>query len=187
MRIVIIALFFLLAGTAVRADQIADSAGRYKIDPASQLRFSVAQVGGGGIEGRFTRFSGIFSLDGQNIARSKVDFVLQADGIDVADPRIADFIRSDAVFNAAKYPEIIFRSTRIRKTGANTAHVEGNLTARGMTRIVGLEVEFQGREGRVIRFRAAGRMSRALFGMEVGTPIYSNMVVLDLDIAGKRM
>lgn len=184
---VVAMVLMVLAGSAAKADELAEAAGRYRIESSSVLRFSVAQMGGGGIAGTFPKFSGTFVLDGGDIGRSKVDFTLDANAIEAGDPRIGEFIRSDAVFDAASHPRITYRSTSVSRTGPKTARIEGQLTARGITRNVGFDVELSGRDQRHLRFRVTGRMSRALFGMEIGTPIYSNRVELDLDLRGARL
>ncbi len=180
-------VLMMLAASAAKADELAEAAGRYRIDPSSVLHFSVAQMGGGGIAGTFPKFSGIFVLDGGDIARSKVDFTLDANAIEAGDPRIGEFIRSDAVFDAGAYPKITYRSTSVTRTGPKTARIDGQLTARGITRNVGFDVELAGRDQRHLRFRVTGRMSRALFGMEIGTPIYSNRVEFVLELQGTRI
>ena len=56
-----------------------------------------------------------------------------------------------------------------------------------MTRPTKFAIAFEGRQGGTLRFHVTGKLSRALFNMDVGTPIYSNMVVLDMDLVGQKM
>ena len=181
-----IALFFLLWPALCFADQFSDAAGRYRVLQSSRIHFSVAQMGGAAIEGDFTRFSGTFALD-KNIAGSKVEFSLEPGSVTAADPRIEQFITSASVFDAASFPTVSFRSTSVKRSGDNTAIIEGRLTVKGMTRPARFSVTFQSRSGRTLKFHVTGKLSRALFKMDVGTPVYSNMVVLDMELTGQRM
>lgn len=181
-----IALFFLLLlAPAAQADRLADAAGRYRLAPESRISFHVGQMGGGGVDGIFPAFAGQFSLSAE-IERSEVDVTIDPRVIETVDPRITEFLKSEAVFNVDKHPAIRFRSTKVTRTGDRSAALEGLLSARGITRPARFSVDFEAAEGGTIRFRVTGKLSRALFGMEVGTPIYSNMVEFDMALVGQR-
>jgi len=182
---ILVAFLCLSMASAAKADELDQAAGHYKVARDSVIGFSVGMMGGGSISGSFPNFSGNFILD-PNMTRSKVDFSLNANDITTPDPRIGEFIRSDAVFNAAQYPTITYQSTAVKRTGDRSAHIEGQLTARGLTRTVGFDVTFESRKGSTLRFHVTGKMSRALFKMDVGTPIYSNMVEFDMQMVGSR-
>ena len=181
-----VALLLLLSPVLAHADPFSDAAGRYRVLPSSRIHFSVAQMGGAAIVGEFRRFSGIFVL-ARAIAGSSVTVTLDPASVSAADPRIENFIRSEAVFDAARFPAVSFRSSSVTRTGDNTASIEGRLTAKGRTRPARFTVTFAGKTGRSLKFRVDGKLSRALFGMDVGTPVYSNMVVLDMELVGQRM
>lgn len=185
-RLRLLICLLVLSPLTSRAESLSAVEGRYRVDPSSTIRFSVAQLGGQAIEGTFTRFSGHFRLGGADASRSSVQFALAPDSVRAADPRIEAFIRSDAVFAVETYPDVSYRSTRVKRTGDETAQIEGRLTAKGVTRDTRFEIRYIGREGSALKFHVTGKMSRALFHMDVGTPIYSNMVVLDMDLIGRR-
>lgn len=177
----------LIAGPAqARTPDLAQAAGTYDIGAASQIRFSVDQVGGGGIQGSFTKFSGRFQIDGGNVATSSVSFTLYPQSVSTAEGRMEDFLRSSAVFDAASYPTVTFRSTAVRQTGDDTAVVDGMLTARGITHREQFAVRLQQLSGRQIAFNVTGKVYRSRYKMDVGTPIYLNIVKFDMDIRGQR-
>ncbi|MBL0371397.1 polyisoprenoid-binding protein [Rhizobium sp. KVB221] len=184
-RVMLIAVLLIWPMVA-SADAFSDAAGRYRVLPSSRIHFSVAQMGGAAVAGEFKRFKGSFQLDGRDVSRSKVDFTLEPASVSAVDPRVEEFIRSEPVFNAAKYPVVTFRSTSVKRTGDNTASIDGRLTAKGVTRPTRFSVAFGGRSGGTLKFHVTGKMSRALFGMDVGAPVYSNVVVLDMMLVGAR-
>jgi polyisoprenoid-binding protein YceI len=185
MRRTILASLLLSLPLAAQAESLDTLKGRYRVDPSSTIRFSVAQMGGQAVEGRFRSFTGQFVLTG-DAARSTVQFSLAPGSVEAGDPRVEVFIKSGAVFDVANHPKITFRSTAVRQTGDDTAIIDGRLTAKGVTRDTKFQIRYQGRSGSGVKFHVTGKMSRALFGMDVGTPIYSNMVVLDMELIGRR-
>lgn len=186
MQRVLILVIALLYPSLASADEFSDAIGRYRVLPSSRIHFSVAQAGGASIEGEFRRFKGTFKLD-RNIGRSVVEISLEPGSVKAVDPRIEEFIKSEAVFDAANHPTISFRSTGVTRTGNNSASIDGRLSAKGLTRPTRFQVLFKGQSGKMLKFHVTGKMSRALFKMDVGTPIYSNMVVLDMDLVGQRL
>jgi polyisoprenoid-binding protein YceI len=168
------------------ADAFSDAAGRYRVQPSSVIHFSVAQMGGAAIEGEFKRFKGTFQLDGKNVARSKVDISIDTGSVSAADPRIEEFIKSEAVFDAANHPTVRFVSTGVARSGEKSAAIQGQLSAKGITRPTRFSVTLQEQNARTLKFHVTGKLSRALFKMDVGTPIYSNMVVLDMTLVGRK-
>jgi polyisoprenoid-binding protein YceI len=181
-------LFCLLAATpfSLHAESLGALEGRYKVAPSSTIQFSVAQIGGQAIEGRFKSFSGQFVLGGEDASRSSVQFSLSPGSVEAVDPRVEEFIKSEAVFDVATYPKVSFRSTAVKRTGDDSAVITGRLTAKGVTRDTKFNIRYEGRSGGGLKFHVTGKMSRALFNMDVGTPVYSNMVVLDMELIGKR-
>jgi len=186
MQRALIALILLLWPAFSFADQFSNAVGRYRVLPSSRIHFSVAQMGGAAIEGEFRQFKGTFQLD-KTVGRSKVEISLQPGSVKAVDPRIEQFIKSEAVFDAANHPTVSFRSTGVKRTGDSSASIDGQLSAKGVTRPTRFTVSFKGQTGKTLKFHVTGKLSRALFKMDVGTPVYSNMVVLDMDLVGQRM
>ncbi|TAN16553.1 MAG: polyisoprenoid-binding protein [Rhizobiaceae bacterium] len=177
----------LLATTlSARPDTLSSLRGRYLIAPSSRIVFSVAQVGGGGIAGTFSHFSGTFDLHPDDIARSSVTLSLQPASVKTSEPRIGNFLRSSAVFDAVDYPVITFHSTSVRREGDNRAVVEGSLTARGVSHGETFKATLTGRQGRTVSFHVVGDILRSPYGMDVGTPIYSNVAHFDMMLKGER-
>ena len=166
---------------------LGDAAGSYTISPTgSSIRFSMGKAGGGGLDGAFGRFKGSIRIDNSDIGRSRVNLTIFPESVGTGQSRVDAFLRSDAVFDAANSPEIQFSSTSIKRTGETTALVTGRLTARGKTFPEKFTAELGGLKGGTIRFRVTGKVLRSRYGMDVGTPIYSNVVDFDMTLTGRR-
>ena len=176
-----------LAMPVFAAVALSDAAGSYTVSPAgSSIRFSVGKAGGGGLAGAFARFNGSIRIDNSNVGRSQVNFTIFPESVGTGQSRVDAFLRSDAVFDSANSPEIRFRSTSVKRTGETTALVTGRLTARGKTFQEKFTAELGGLKAGTIRFHVTGKVLRSRYGMDVGTPIYSNVVDFDMTLTGKR-
>ncbi len=180
-------LAFLVPPLRANADALGDAAGTYHINKSSSIRFRVNQAGGGGgIIGNFGSYSGLFQIDGKNVSNSNVTFTLLPKSVRANEARMEEFLRSDAVFDVAAYPEITFRSTSVTRTGDNTARIDGVLTARGKARKAQFIATLRKQTASTISFHVTGSIYRAPYGMGVGTPIYSNVVQFDMQLNGTR-
>jgi polyisoprenoid-binding protein YceI len=176
-----------LAMPVFAAVDLNDAAGSYTVNPASSsISFSIGKVGGGGLNGAFGRFKGSIRIDNSDVSRSRVNFTIYPDSVGTGQGRIDAFLRSDAVFDVANSPEIQFRSTSVTRTSDTTALVSGRLTARGETFAEKFTAELGGLKGGTIKFHVTGKVLRSRYGMDVGTPIYSNIVDFDMTLTGKK-
>lgn len=170
-----------------QAVALSDAAGRYALSPSgSTIRFAIGKVGGGGLNGAFGQFKGTIRIDGSDIAHSRVDITIFPASVGTGEGRVDAFLKSDAVFDVANSREISFRSTSVQRTGDSSAMITGQLTARGRTNSEKFVAELQNMSGGQIRFHVSGQVFRSRYQMDVGTPIYSNIVAFDMEFTGHR-
>lgn len=179
-------LVLATSASAATAPSLDEAKGTYAIDGSSVIKFAVDQVGGGGIAGTFQKFSGHFKLDNQDIGKSVVQFVLYPESVVTGEPRVESFLRSSAVFDTEKFSKITFNSTTITRTGEDSADIDGQLTAKGITRTERFHAKLTQWNRRTIGFEITGGIYRSRYNMDVGTPIYSNVVQFDLAVNGQR-
>jgi polyisoprenoid-binding protein YceI len=94
------------------------------------------------VRGRFREFSGTLDI-APAPEQSTVEVVIQASSIDTGDEQRDAHLRSAEFLDVAHHPEIRFRSTSVRPDGAQ-AVITGDITIRGITRPVTMNVEFCG-------------------------------------------
>src|ERR1700692_4296440 len=112
----------------------------FKIDPArSTIAFSVRHLLGTA-KGNFSKFSGTIVVDRDHPEQSSVTVTIVAASIDTGIAKRDEHLRAE-LFNVAKYPEITFKSRRVKQTGANTGEVAGDLMMHGVTRAITLNVQ----------------------------------------------
>lgn len=176
----------IVPASARNVPSLSEAAGRYTISDSSRIAFVVEQVGGGGIKGRFGKFSGTFNLKPGDLPHSSVTFELQPASVTTGQQRIDDFLNSPAVFDSDHFNTISFRSNQVQQTGPDTATVTGTLSAKGRSAPESFDVKLTSWTGRAIGFNVSGNIYRSRYAMDVGTPIYSNVVRFDMTIEGQR-
>ena len=144
-----LALALLLASASAPAfaqavtDPAKAEAGSYAIEPEhTRLRFDVTHFGFTKYDGEFRKVSGTLMLDPANPDASKVDITVATDSVMVPNAKLHDELVGPQWLDAAKDPEITFKSTKVVKTGADTADVTGDFTLHGVTKPLTLHVKF---------------------------------------------
>jgi polyisoprenoid-binding protein YceI len=116
----------------------------FKFDQAhSTIAFSVRHMLGSA-KGRFTKFTGTIEVDREHPEKSSVVATIQAASIDTANPKRDEHLRTADFFNVAKFPEITFKSRRVKQTGAKTGEITGDFTMHGVTRALTLNIQLVG-------------------------------------------
>ena len=107
-------------------------------------------------------------------------------------PKLVDELKGDKWLDAAKYPDITFKSTKVVKTGADTATVVGDLTMHGVTKPVTLEAKFNAAGPNPMSkvftagFEVSGTIKRSDFGVKTLVPIIGDEVQLMIDGAFEK-
>ncbi|RFC51355.1 MAG: Polyisoprenoid-binding protein YceI [Verrucomicrobia bacterium] len=113
----------------------------YAIDPVhSSVGFSIRHVFSK-VPGSFTKFSGNITLDRADLEQSSVETTIEIGSLDTRSAKRDSDVQGAEYFNTAKHPAITFKSTAWKKTGADTYDVTGNLTIKGVTKSVVLQVK----------------------------------------------
>jgi polyisoprenoid-binding protein YceI len=117
----------------------------WQVDPVhSYLQFNIRHFVVSKVHGRFTKWGGTIQLDDQQPANSKVNIEIDVNSIDTGDARRDGHLKTADFFDTEKYPQITFESTKIEPAGTNEYRVTGDLTIRGVSNPVTLEVEHGG-------------------------------------------
>jgi polyisoprenoid-binding protein YceI len=118
--------------------------GAYVIDPEhSHIGFS-ARALFTKVRGSFGKFDGVGYLDAENPANSKLTVTINAASIDTHNARRDAHLRSNAFFAVDAHPEIAFVSTHVEQTDTDRYRVAGDLTIKGITKRVTVDVRCTG-------------------------------------------
>ena len=173
----------LLTVICVGASALANET--FKIDPAhSTIAFKVRHMLGTA-KGKFSKFSGTIVVDRDHPEQSSVSVTIAAASIDTGIVKRDEHLRGE-LFNVAKYPEITFKSRRVKQTGANTGEITGDLTMHGVTRSIVLNVQLAGDRWRV----TTAPVKRSQFGLVFSksaetVSMISDDVAVDIEIGAQ--
>jgi polyisoprenoid-binding protein YceI len=117
------------------------AAETYKIDAAhSRIAFTVHQFVST-VRGDFHRFSGVIEVDRADPERSSVVARISVASIDTKIQKRDHHLLSAEFFDAAKFPEIAFKSRSLKRTGENSGDIAGDFTMHGVTKPMTLHVK----------------------------------------------
>jgi polyisoprenoid-binding protein YceI len=165
----------------------------WKIDPShTHAEFAVRHLMISTVKGRFAEVQGTVHIDESNPAASQVDVTIGVSSIDTREPQRDAHLRSADFFDADNFPQITFRSTRVDGRG-DSFKLAGDLTIRGTTREIVLDVTTEGRGkdpwgGERAGFSASTRIKRSEFGLtwnqllEAGGVAVSDDVKISIDV-----
>jgi len=173
--------------------QTAIETSTWKIDPNhSTVEFAVKHLMISTVKGRFSEVEGEIVIADGDPSHSSVTATIKAASIDTHTGQRDDHLRSADFLDAANFPELTFTSTRI--TGSESEfEVTGDLTIRGVTREITLDVtnEGSGKDpwgGDRIAFSATTKLDRRDFGLtwnqaiEAGGVLVGNDVKVSIDV-----
>jgi polyisoprenoid-binding protein YceI len=176
-----------MTSTAIAGDRTT-----WTIDPAhSTIEFVAKHMMITTVKGRFAEFEGTVVADEDNVANSTVDVTMRAASLDTRSEQRDAHLRSPDFLDVESHPEVTFRSTRIDGT-KDEFQLTGDLTIRGVTRPITLDVTFEGEGkdpwgGTRASFSAKGKFDRRDFGLtwnvalETGGILVSNEVKINIE------
>ncbi|MCI0355337.1 MAG: YceI family protein [Acidobacteria bacterium] len=117
-------------------------ANTWQIDSKhSYAHFSVRHLLVSNVRGSFSNVTGKVVIDESDVTKSSVEATIDATTINTQEPDRDKHLRSADFLDVANHPTITFKSKKVEKAGAGRLRVIGDLTIRGVTKQVVLEVE----------------------------------------------
>jgi polyisoprenoid-binding protein YceI len=134
----------------------------------------------------FLKFDGEIQYDEASPQNSSVTVTFVADSIETLVPVFNEHMKGEKLFDTKKYPEITFKSTKFEKTGEKTGKVMGDLTVKGVTKPVVLNVtlNFSGshpmNKKPYLGVAAVTSVKRTDFGVSQSAPFVSEDVTIEI-------
>ena len=118
----------------------------WTIDPYhTQIQFTARHMMISKVRGQFEKFSGTVNLDENNPVNTNLDIQIETASVNTREPKRDDHLRSADFFNAEAYPTITFKSKQVKVVDDSHAVLVGDLTIKGVTHEVNMDVEFTGK------------------------------------------
>jgi polyisoprenoid-binding protein YceI len=158
----------------------------WAIDPVhTSTEFTARHLVISTVRGLFGRTTGVIRLDDRDLTRSSVEAMVDVSTVDTRVAARDDDLKSPEFFDVARYPTITFKSTQVEKAGENRLRVTGELTMKGTTKPVVLEVTYSpmavtGARGETRRgFSGMLQVNRKDFGLRLSKAVEADPVVSD--------
>jgi len=117
-------------------------ASTWAIDPAhSSAQFAVRHLMVSTVRGQLGKVTGTVNIDDSDPTHSTAEATIDANGIDTREAKRDEHLRSPDFLDTAKYPTMTFKSKKVERVSDGKYKVTGDLTMRGVTHEVVLDVE----------------------------------------------
>ena len=156
------------------------AAGTWTIDPShTEIAFTVRHLMVSKVRGSFSGVAGTIVVSEDGI---KVDATVDASTINTRDENRDGHIKSGDFFDIENHPTWTFTSTAVTGSGSDFKLV-GDLTLRGVTKSIELDVEFAGVNNdpwgnTKAGFEATGKINRKDFGIEYNAALETGGVLI---------
>ncbi len=140
MKTTITLIFGVLISLSTQAQSVT-----WGLDPNhSSVNFSVSHLVISEIDGTFKSFTGSITSNSDDFSNTQFNFEIDANSIDTKNSKRDGHLKSEDFFYTEKYSKITFKSTSFKKKKKNKYVLEGDLTMRGVTKKVILDVTYGG-------------------------------------------
>ncbi|MCE7930809.1 MAG: polyisoprenoid-binding protein [Xanthomonadales bacterium PRO6] len=180
------ALTLAVAGAAAAAPV------EYRFDPVhSTLLFHADHMGFSTSVGRFARWHGGFTYDPDDPGANRADVRIEIASLDLGDAGWNRTMLSRKWFDAANFPEARFLGTRWEPLGEGRARLHGELTLKGRSAPLVLEVRVNriGTHPYTLKatagFSAQATLSRAALGLDALAGTLADAVELRIEVEGQ--
>ncbi len=159
------------------------ASGTYKLDPShTDVLVQWSHMGFSNPSAHFGDVDGTLVYDAADVAKSSVEVTLPLSGLNSFTAKFDEHLRSADFFDAAKFPTATFKSTKVEAAGTNKLAVTGDLTVKGITKPVTLDVTINGAGEHPmmkvpsVGFDATTTIKRSDFGVGAYAPAVSDDV-----------
>ena len=145
---------------------------KWSLDPAhSDIVFKIKHLMISSVSGKFGVFNGSVETNGDDFSTARVQFSADINSINTNNEQRDEHLRNGDFFDAENHPKLLFESTRMEIVDNENYKLQGNLTLRGITKPIALNVEFGGATvdpwgGTRAGFSISGKINRKDFGID---------------------
>lgn len=174
-----LAALSLAASPALAADTFV--VDKNHSEASFQIRHFVTKV-----RGRFTDFAGTIQVDKASPDKSSVEFTIKTASIDTDNGQRDTHLKSPDFFDAEKFPDITFKSSKIVAKGKDAYDVTGTFTMHGVSKEITVPVTFLGfaktPRGEKAGFEVNTTVNRKDYGIVYNRPLETGGVMLGDDV-----
>ena len=161
---------------------------KWIVDPShSEITFKVKHLMIANVKGEFQKFNASFEAVGTDFSNAKVHATIGAADISTNDENRDKHLRSADFFDAETHPHLEFVGTAMDHVSGNDYKLTGDLTIKGITKPVTLDVEFGGKNtdpwgNEKLAFSLNGKIDRKEWGLNWNTALETGGVMVSNEV-----
>lgn len=161
---------------------------RWVIDPThSEIGFKIKHLMITNVSGKFDGFEAEVQTEDEDFTTAQIEARIKTSSINTNNLQRDEHLRNSDFFEVETHPEILFTSTKVEKINNDNFVLHGNLTLKGVTRPVKLNVEYSGITkdpwgGQRAGFIITGKINRSEFGLNFNAALETGGLVLGEEV-----
>lgn len=161
---------------------------KWLLDPAhSELTFKIKHLMISNVSGAFKNFTAKVTTEGTDFSKATINLIAEMNSISTNNEQRDAHLRTSDFFEVEKFPQLKFTSTGIEQTDDESFNLYGNLTLKGITKPVKLNMEFNGimkdpHGQEKAGFLVSGKIKRSDWGININVPLEAGGLMLGEDV-----
>ena len=157
---------------------------KWVIDPThSEIGFKVRHLMISNVSGKFDQFEAEVETENEDFATAQIRATIKTASVNTSNLQRDEHLRNSDFFEVENHPDILFTSQKVEKIDNDNFVLHGNLTLKGITKQVKLQVEYSGFTkdpwgGERAGFVVTGKINRNDFGLSLNAALETGGVVL---------
>jgi len=157
---------------------------KWVIDPThSEIGFKVRHLMISNVSGKFDQFEAEVETENEDFATAQIRATIKTASVNTSNLQRDEHLRNSDFFEVENHPDILFTSQKVEKIDNDNFVLHGNLTLKGITKQVKLQVEYNGFTkdpwgGERAGFVVTGKINRNDFGLSFNAALETGGVVL---------
>jgi polyisoprenoid-binding protein YceI len=161
---------------------------KWVIDPThSEIGFKIKHLMITNVSGKFEGFEAEVQTENEDFATAQIEAKIKTASINTNNLQRDEHLRNSDFFEVEKHPEILFTSTKVEKIDNDNFVLHGNLTLKGITKLVKLNIEYSGTTkdpwgNQKAGFVITGKINRGEFGLNFNAALETGGLVLSEEV-----
>ncbi len=161
---------------------------KWVLDPThSELGFKIRHLMISNVSGAFKNFQAEVETEGTDFSSARIALTAEMTSISTNNEQRDVHLRNADFFEVEKYPELVFKSTRVETTDSDSFDLYGELTLKGITKPIKLSIEYNGLTkdpwgGERAGFLVTGKIKRSDWGINFNAALETGGVVLSEEV-----
>jgi len=161
---------------------------KWTVDPThSEIGFKIRHLMITNVSGKFEQFEAEVQTENEDFATAQIQATIKTASVNTSNLQRDEHLRNSDFFEVENHPDILFTSAKVEKIDNENFILHGNLTLKGITKPVKLNIEYSGITkdpwgGQRAGFVITGKINRGEFGLSFNAALETGGLVLGEEV-----